>query len=279
MRNVCLGAWACLFLLSCGDSSRTPPVTAPTPEISPPAQAAGYSLAFSDSFSGLNLSPNGSGRYSWYPGIWWEGKPAPFHASLAATGLNLAWTAGQTPSDTTISSCAPEGDLCHAFRYIYVEARMKWDVTTGAWPIIWMTPTQAFSNATETGELDIFEGQGDPANAQTFFGTIHDWVKVDGKFVDAANNGDRNYYKAPGIDFSQWHTYGALWVPGQVTWYLDDQPVLSAATYPIFDQQNYYVMLGAQEGAHWTFGNKTGVTADVLNLDVEWVRVWQPPSS
>ncbi len=156
---------------------------------------------------------------------------------------------------------------------------MKWDVSTGAWPAFWMIPTQGFSGAPETGELDIFEGQGDPADAQTYFGTIHDWKTINGKAVDVANNNATNAYKAAGVDFSTWHTYGVLWVAGEVTWYLDDQPILSSTTYPIFDQQNYFVMLAAQEGANWTYGNMTGVTASSLHLYVQWIRVWQAPTA
>lgn len=276
-----------LLCTSCGDQSSAPSsssqpaaavVTTTTAQILPPNQAAGYTLTFSDDFSAFDLSPNGQGNHTWYPGVWWESVPSPFNATANSSGLDLAWDAGQTPADTTISSCAPKGGECQSFRYGYFEARMKWDVTTGAWPAFWMVPTQGFSGAPETGELDIFEGQGDPANAQTYFGTIHDWKTINGKAVDVANNGGQNAYQAAGVDFSAWHTYGVLWVPGQVTWYLDNQPILSHATYSIFDQQNYFLMFGAQEGADWTYGNTTGVTASSLHLYVQWVHVWQPPT-
>jgi hypothetical protein len=272
------------YSLSCGNQSPTPPQTAPTSpvtpisQITPPSQAAGYSLAFSDDFSAFDLSPDGAGDHTWYRGIWWESPPVPFNASVDSL-LDLAWTPGQKPPDTTISSCAPKGGVCHSFRYGYFEARMKWDVTTGAWPAFWMIPTQNFTSAPETGELDVFEGQGDPANAQTFFGTIHDWKTIDGKSSDVANNNGNNAYTLRGVDFSILHTYGVLWVPGRVTWYLDNQPILSSVTYPIFDQQDYYLMLGAQEGVNWTYGNTTGVTASSLNLYVAWERVWQLPVS
>jgi beta-glucanase (GH16 family) len=152
---------------------------------------------------------------------------------------------------------------------------MKWDVATGAWPAFWMIPVEDIWGTGEFGELDIFEGQGDATGSQTFFGTIHDWINVNGTAIDVANNNGRNSSAMPGIDFSQWHTYGVLWVPGKVTWYFDDRRVLSAPTYPIYDQQNYFLVLGAQEGADWTAGNLNGVTATSLNLYVDWVKVWQ----
>jgi hypothetical protein len=287
MRLIRFGVLIGLFYsFSCGNQSAAPQQTTPTTAVSstpsiinPPPQAAGYTLAFSDDFSHFDLSPDGTGDHNWYRGIWWESPPVPFSASVDSSLLDLAWTAGQNPPDTTISSCAPKGGVCHAFRYGYFEASMKWDVTTGAWPAFWMNPTQGFASAPETGELDIFEGQGDPEDAQTFFGTIHDWKTVNGQSVDVANNNGKNTYTLRGVDFSVLHTYGLLWVPGKVTWYLDNQPILSAATYPVFDRQTYYLMLGSQEGVNWAAGNRTGVTASSIHLYVAWTRAWLSPTS
>ncbi len=150
---------------------------------------------------------------------------------------------------------------------------MKWDVTVGAWPAFWMIPVEGIWGAPETGELDVFEGQG--STPQTFYGTIHDWVVVNGTPIQAANNNGSNSYKLSGVDFTQWHTYGVLWVPGKVTWYFDNTPILSAATYPIFDQQNYFLLFTTQEGVDWTSGDTTGVTATSMNLYIDWVKVWQ----
>ena len=65
-----------------------------------------------------------------------------------------------------------------------------------------------------------------------------------------------------------------LWVPGQVTWYFDDQPLMSAPLLR-FDKQHFFLMLGMQEGANWTLGNMAGVTASSMHLTVDSVRVWQ----
>jgi beta-glucanase (GH16 family) len=258
----------CLFMVSASVTL----ADAPTP----PAQAAGYSLVFYDDFSNLSLSPTGGDQYAWYPGIFYESVPSPFNATIANSVLDLKWTNNQNPSDTTISSCSSSGDHCRAFRYGYFEARMKWDVTTGAWPAFWMIPVEGIWGTTfETGELDIFEGQGAPATAHTFYGTVHDWIRTSGASVQVASNLGSNTAVIGGVDFSQWHNYGMLWAPGKVTWYFDDSPLFSAATYPIFDEQNYYLMLGAQEGVNFTNGDMRGVTASSMNLYVDWVKAWQ----
>jgi hypothetical protein len=241
----------------------------------PPPQAFGYHLKFSTHFNPLNLSPNSLGSYTWYnPGMWWE-TPAPYHnIFLLNSALNLVWTSGQPTADTSISTAAQDGSYYQGWHYGYFEARMRWNTVDGAWPAIWMIPIQDILSPgqQEEGELDIFEGQGNTPDV--YYGTIHDWK--DGQ--DIANNNCCNAYQLPGkVDLSQFHTYGALWTPGHVAWYFDNHRLNSVATFPIFDdlQQNYYLILGSQEGANWTYGDTSGVTATSIAMQVEWVHVWQ----
>jgi beta-glucanase (GH16 family) len=250
--------------------------TSPTP----PPQAAGYSLVFYDNFSNLNLAPDAiTNEYPWYRGIWYESLPSPFTASNGPSGLQLTWNKGQATYDTTISSCGQSGIHCQAFHYGYFEASIKWDPYVGAWPTFWMIPVQNIWHATETGELDIMEGHYDAKLGPQTYSTVHDWVIENGVSVDVANNGGQNLVTVPrGTNFAQWHTYGMLWVPGKVTWYFDNVQVLSYPTMPIFDAspaQYYYIMLGAQEGVNWQGGNTTGMTANSLNMYVQWVKAWQ----
>ncbi len=238
---------------------------------SPPPQASGYTLAFQDDFSTLSLSPDGTGSsYTWYPGIWWE--PAPPPSSLitdANSALTLTWSLSEGSQGTSISTFSRDTQYGHTFRYGYFEARMKWDVTNGAWPAFWLIPKQAAEGAQETGELDIFEGQGD--SPQTYYGTIHDWVGQ-----SSTSNDPNAYNLASTTDFSTWHTYGVLWTPGTVTWYFDNTALHSASTPAVFDQQDFFLVLTMAEGANWNPGSLDGVTANALNLYVDWVRVWQP---
>lgn len=259
-----------LAALSCAGAQAQFP--APTP----PAQAAGYTLTFFDDFTNLNLAPDGvTGQHAWYRGLWWETPPSPFGATLNAKALQLTWQRGQSPADTSVTSCSQDGLRCRGFRYGYFEARMKWDVATGAWPAFWLLPVENNWGASEGGELDVFEGQGDPANAHTYYGSIHDWKLVGGVYKDIANTNGHNAAILPGVDFTQWHNYGVLWTPGAMTWYFDDAPIIDAKPYAIFDRQYYYPILAAQEGANWKYGDLTGVTAQSLKLTVDWVKVWQ----
>jgi beta-glucanase (GH16 family) len=151
---------------------------------------------------------------------------------------------------------------------------MRWDVTPGSWPAFWMIASQdatgqdIHNGVKETGEIDIFEGQGD--QPRTFYGTIHDWIN------DQHTTNSPNWYVLP-TDFNstEFHTYGLLWVPGRVTWYLDDKALFSAPTPTVVDSEDFFLVLGSQEGAKWEPGSMDGVTAQKITMDVDWVRVWQ----
>jgi hypothetical protein len=237
----------------------------------PPAEASGYRLVFADDFSASSVSPNGTGKFNWYEGLWWE-PPAPASNFLIANGVaTLAWSRTQKPDDTSLTSLSRDGRNYHAWRYGYFEIRMKWDPVQGSWPAIWMLPVQNIRDATtQSGELDIFEGQG--ATKRVFYGTIHEWKQ----HQDIRNNkGSNIYHLPPHVDLSQFHIYGALWTPGKVTWYFDDQRLFSASTYAVFDQQDYYLILSSQEGANWKYGDLSGVAASRMTMTVDWVHVWQ----
>ena len=248
----------------------------PSPEKPvPPPQAQGYKLLFADEFDGFDISPNGRGVHAWYEGVWFNRQHASrTNISAANSVLSLKWERGQPATDTSITTLSRDLRSYAAWRYGYFEARMRWDVVKGAWPAFWLIPVQDatghdfYNGSRESGEIDIFEGQGD--HPHTFYGTVHDWVNLHDQ---ASRN---NAFALPGnLDFSQFHVYGLLWTPGQVTWYLDNQPLHSETTPAIFDRQDFFLVLGMQEGEDWSAGSLSGETAASMTLTVDWVRVWQ----
>jgi len=239
----------------------------------PPSQAQGYKLVFADEFDTLDLSPDGRGIHEWYEGIWFNHQHAPRkNISVANSMLCLKWERGQRSTDTSITTLSPYLQNFAVWRYGYFEARLRWDVVKGAWPAFWLIPVEdatgqdIYNGMKESGEIDIFEGQGDEPHV--FYGTIHDWLNLH----DQANR--NNAFPLPrNVDLNQFHTYGLLWTPGKVVWYLDNQPLHSESTPAVFDRQNFFLVLGMQED--WKAGNLSGVTASSMTLNVDWVRVWQ----
>jgi virginiamycin B lyase len=245
-----------------------------------PPQANGYNLVFNEDFSAFDLSSNGYGTHQWYPGIYFD-SPLPLpgaisvgESSVSNSTLNLQWSRSSGQTNTSIEGCAYQAGNCNTYRYGYFEARMKWDVTTGAWPAFWLVTEQSVWGQRLVGELDIFEGQGnDPTHV---YGTINEWNGPNDLVY--TNSPVSNRFQVPaGESLSGWHTYGLLWVPGKVTWYFDNNELGYAATPSIFDQQDFFIILGSQEGNDWSMGNLTGVSANSINLSVDWVHVFQSP--
>ena len=117
--------------------------------------------------------------------------------------------------------------------------------------------------------VDFFEGEG--GDPHTFFGTAHEWQGGTQLWVSDPSD----FPVGSNTDFSQWHTYGALWVPGELSWFLDGRLIGSTNLPPIFDQQDFFLVLSMKEGARWQAGNLHGVSAQSLNLYVDYARVWQ----
>ena len=68
---------------------------------------------------------------------------------------------------------------------------------------------------------------------------------------------------------------GLLWQPGFVTWYLDDKPLMTAATFGTNENEDLFLILGSQEGAKWKYCNRTGVAASEIDFHVQWVHIYQ----
>jgi beta-glucanase (GH16 family) len=236
----------------------------------------GYQLVFHDDFDSLDISPAGIGSNTWHEGVWFNHKhPPASHITVSNGVLTLTWTPNQGCPDTSIATLSHDAKNFHAWRYGYFEGRMKWDVVRGSWPAFWLIPVQSakrtdiFNGIHESGEIDIFEGQGD--HPHQLYTTVHDWTN---NTHDSANK--NNTVQLPSdIDLNKWHVYGLLWTAGQLTWYLDNKPIHSEPTPAVFDRQDYYIVLSSQESVNWKEGDMTGVTASKIDLNVDWVRVWQ----
>lgn len=242
----------------------------------PPAEYRNYRLVFDDEFDTLDLAADtlaSSKPHRWYEGVWFNRWHAPVDRfRIANSALSLQWKRGQRQQDSSISTFSLNSAYYHAWRYGYFEARMKWTPLKGAWPAFWLVPVPPImpDKPYESGEIDIFEGQGSEPRA--FFGTIHCWSGSQ----ELASSSATNRFSIPAnTDFASYHAYGLLWVPGRVTWYFDGVPLHSEPTYEVFDEQDYFMILGMQEGSNWKSGDSTGVTARSLTLTVDWVRVWQ----
>jgi hypothetical protein len=275
---------------SFGESANSSQVSAtPTTITVPPAAVgAGYTnLMFDDEFNSIStIDTNNTGApgYNWYVQLPFGGGTVPGTNYTVTNGVLEINFGGHTQGwGLSTWNCTGNGN---AFRYGYFEARVHFDPTKGAtsawFPAFWSFPVDhTCSGANHWNELDFFEaytGGFAPYNG-SFVGTVHDWTFNNNTYSNCQN---ANNFQNTSVDWNQWHILGCLWTPGQISWYLDDNLLMTqqySATgapnpcvnctsgsgcatglFSIMDSENNFLILGCSE--EWP-------------LYVDYVHVWQ----
>jgi len=233
--------------------------------------------------------------FNWYVGLPFGGtntKPSAF--SVSNSVLNL--TDSPRNYNWAISSYCIAKDHGHTFRFGYFEARMRFDPTLGnisrGFPAWWALSTtysrvDKMFDSERWAELDFFEAYtsayGFSDYNGSFVGTVHDWAESATVQYQNANN----IQPVPeGTDFNQWHTFGCLWTPGEITWYFDGVPLMTQK-YSATDPPNPTPNARAGSPIPPPPGTFSILDTDpqglliILGSDpnwplyVDWVRVWQ----
>jgi beta-glucanase (GH16 family) len=239
-----------------------------------PIAGQGYTMKFHDEFDTL-------GSLAWGESDWFSDNPTS-QVFVNDGVLNLVSRRADGYPNITVSGQASP----HSFKQGYFETRMRWTKGAGAWPAFWLLSQRHLSNpawpqlnpycadnglpAAEcwSAELDVFEGQG--TQPTTFYGTVH---RNSAEIYGLADSQNENNTHDVGIDLTaDFHTYGMLWTPTEIRWYLDGQFVHSA---PVYDSTNQpmYLLMDLWIGG-WTTGTDE-TTPDELKAEFDWVRVWQ----
>jgi beta-glucanase (GH16 family) len=113
------------------------------------------------------------------------------------------------------------------FTYGYVQVVAKVPGGSGTWPALWLLP----KSGTWPPEIDIMENWGAPDSLQTTYiwGTALAPQQA-AKPVTTSSNLVSGY-----------HTYGLLWEPGSLTWYLDGKIVDTYTGSSVFSQPMYFL--------------------------------------
>lgn len=242
-----------------------------------PAQAAGYSLAWQDTFSPLNITTSNTAGSNWYdPGLWNFGT---YGAITNPTGYaNLNWVSSQVYS-TNMSTCFSYGVApCRSWAFGYFEASMAFNDVTGNWPVVWLQALNYNRNMVHTGpELDIFEWQSNTPSVG--YSTLHTWVNG----TETGTNSGSNSWTLPrGTVLSKFNTYGALWTATSISWYFNDTLVetidTTAAPYNTQFNGQYPMFFAFLEsaGCNWVLYQTSPCSgqASPLNMQVQWVHVY-----
>ena len=178
-------------------------------------------------------------------------------------------------------------------QYGRIEVRAKVPGGQGAWPAIWMLPTDSvYGGWAASGEIDIMEAVNlGMTDQMEVHGTLHygaEWPR------NAYSGGS---YTHEGFDpTADFHTYAIEWAAGEIRWYVDDvhyQTQTQAGWYSQsvgaggelsdltdgqpFDQPFHLIMNVAVGGA-WP-GPPNADTEFPLEMEVDHVRVYSCPET
>ena len=218
---------------------------------------AGYRLIFDDEFNGTKLGSD------WTPGWLGAGITGPVNlleiaayrsANVTERGGTLNLTLARTPVTSGRGTYPYTGALVttrghFTFTYGYVEWRVYLPESAGGlvadWPALWADGTGTWPS---TGELDVMEGLN--GNAAGHFISPSGSAGV---FTTGPMHG--------------WHTFGAAWQQGMVTYYYDGQQV-GAITKGITGDPMFLVMDNTIAATSPSASSFPAV------MRVDWVRVW-----
>tara|TARA_R100000027_G_scaffold67501_1_gene66578 strand:+ start:2631 stop:5588 length:2958 start_codon:yes stop_codon:yes gene_type:complete len=162
--------------------------------------------------------------------------------------------------------------------YGYIEARMKLPEARGLWPAFWTMPErgeasgldkwQRRTTANRNGkgmEIDILEYLTEWGRGRNNVATHWDGYGDDHKSWSYSH-----MYYGPTPD--GWHTFGLLWEPGKLSWYIDGQLKCVWENERIIDVPSYLI-LNLQMGRWATKDVDRASLPDYFKID--YVRAWQ----
>ena len=114
-------------------------------------------------------------------------------------------------------------------KYGYFEIRARVPFGSAVWPAFWLLP----DDASWPPEVDVFEGRGTRRGVLAM--SLH-WKGEGGRHGTCST--DRTIPDAA----ERFHTYGVLWEPETLTWYVDRVPVFTAPANPHLERPMYMLI-------------------------------------
>jgi len=156
--------------------------------------------------------------------------------------------------------------------YGKIEVKAKLPGGTGAWPAIWMLPTDwEYGGWPASGEIDIMEYVGyDPG---VVHGTVH--TEAYNHMLGTQKGAHTNVSDAE----TAFHVYSLTWAPDKIEIFVDDTKYFTFfaqgdyKTWP-FDKR-FHLLLNIAVGGNW--GGAQGIDDNIfpIRMEVDYVKVYQ----
>ena len=210
--------------------------------------------------------------------------PHRLNAFLDGNG-HLVLRAERKPDGTWTSARITTRGL-KEFQYGRIEARMKLPVGTGLWPAFWMLGSDYLTSGwPASGSVTIVENVSLTQRSNGLGPAIVRSTLHGPRYFGA--NGLWHDFKLPEggrVDDGSYHTYGIIWSPSMIQFYVDDPAniffVRDANDLPeggewVFDHP-FFLVINLAVGGDWP-GNPDATTPSPADFVVDYIRVYNIP--
>lgn len=243
-----------------------------------PLSYPGYSLKWSDEFSGDKVDPNSWNFETGNGDNGWGNHELEYYTNSAknvfiSNGNLIIEARKESINGFNYSSSRMTTQNKKAFTFGRIDIRAKLPIAKGMWPALWMLGSNISTVSWPAcGEIDIMELIGTDPN------TIHSTLHWGASLQSHASKGSG--YTSTSGDFSQkFHVFSTVWVKDSIKFLVDDHLFLSTsktdvgtANYPFNDPQFFIFNLAV--GGDWP-GPPDDATAFPQRMFVDYVRVFQ----
>jgi len=255
-------------------------------------------LVWSDEFSNsspANAEPNpavwtydtgnsGFGNHELETYCAWGSNTAPCSAASPSAYIGpdgYLHIVAQQPSPGVYTSARLKTQGLFSLQYGRIEFRAQVPEAQGFWPAAWLLGNNiATVDWPACGEIDVLERVNAAKTPDWNEGSVHG-------IGFTGDNGLGTVFNLPaGQTAAGWHTYGIVWAPGSVAFYVDNpsQPyvtytnpaslkALSGAVWPFDAGQASFLLLNLAIGGDWP-GSPTAATPFPSQMLVDYVRVY-----
>jgi beta-glucanase (GH16 family) len=188
--------------------------------------------------------------------------------------------AAQKPSAGVYTSARLKTQGLFSFQYGRFEVRTRVPEAQGFWPAAWLLGNNiATINWPACGEMDVMERVNAAGSPDWNAGSIH------GTGFTGGTGLGTNYLFPSGDTAANWHTYGMIWSPGKVQYYMDDPANIYAsfttsslnslpgAVWPFDAGQSNFIILNLAIGGGWP-GPPDSNTPFPSEMLVDYVRIY-----
>ena len=186
----------------------------------------------------------------------------------------------QAPPNPVYTSARLKTQGLFSFQYGRLEFRAMVPEYQGFWPANWLLGNNINTvNWPACGEMDVLERVNAAGNPDWNAGSVHGPGFTGGSGLSA------QYLFPPPQTATQWHTYGMIWTPGSVSYYVDNPAApyvtyttsslngLSGASWPFDNGQANFIILNLAIGGNYP-GPPDGTTVFPSTMLIDYVRIY-----